>query len=247
MEKLNVLGIPIDKVDARSAMERFRELMARPGCDIIVTPNSEIVVSATKDEELKGIIERAGLVIPDGIGLVYASKILKQPLSGRVTGIDFLSFILMELAEKGEGVFLLGSKPETAEEKSIAERAAEAMKNKFPGLIISGTHDGYFKPEEEASIVAEINASGASFLVAAMGSPKQEKFIENHKDEFTAVRCAMGVGGSLDVWAGAVERAPEFYQKHGLEWAYRLIKEPVRIKRMGKLPVFMLRVLGGNK
>jgi len=117
------------------------------------------------------------------------------------------------------------------------------MLRRFPGLRIAGTHHGYFKPEAEKEVVEAINASGADFLVAAMGAPKQEKFICDHRAEFTSVRAAIGVGGSLDVWAGTVSRAPEFYQKYGLEWFYRFVKEPWRWKRMLRLPVFICKVL----
>lgn len=238
--KLKILGVAVDKVDRKGAMAAYKELLAREGCDLIVTPNSEIVVRAGEDPELFRILEEAALVIPDGIGLVYASRILKDPLTERVTGVDFLSDILEDATREGYGVYILGSKPGTA------DAAAEAMKKAYPGLIISGTHHGYFKPEEEAAIAEEIGRSGAKFLCVALGAPKQEKFVEQHKKAL-GVSCAMGVGGSLDVWAGNVKRAPEFYQKHGLEWLYRLLQEPSRIGRMMALPVFMLRVLFGKK
>jgi N-acetylglucosaminyldiphosphoundecaprenol N-acetyl-beta-D-mannosaminyltransferase len=121
------------------------------------------------------------------------------------------------------------------------------MLNKYPNLKIAGTHDGYFKKEEESSIIEEINESGADFLCAALGAPKQEKFIYEHRNELKNVRAGIGVGGSLDVWAGTVKRAPQFYQDHGLEWLYRFIKQPSRYKRMLALPVFMLRVIFSRK
>ena len=117
------------------------------------------------------------------------------------------------------------------------------MKEKYPGLRVAGTQNGYFTPEEEPGIVEQINASGADFLCVALGAPKQERFIAQHREEFTSVRGAIGVGGSLDVWAGNLKRAPEFYRKHGLEWLYRFIQQPSRIGRMAALPVFMLRVI----
>ena len=116
------------------------------------------------------------------------------------------------------------------------------MCKQYPELKIAGTHHGYFKPDEEKGIIDDINDSGADFLCVALGSPKQEKFINKYK-EVLKVKGAIGVGGCLDVWAGNVERAPEFYREHGLEWFYRLIKQPSRFKRMGALPVFMTKVL----
>jgi N-acetylglucosaminyldiphosphoundecaprenol N-acetyl-beta-D-mannosaminyltransferase len=228
-------------------MEIFKELMKKPGCDLIVTPNSEIIMNATKDQELKMLIEEAGLIIPDGIGLVYASKIIGQPLNERVTGVDFLNSILKYLEENGKSIYLLGSKPANEESPSVADMAAENMLIKYPNLKIAGTHDGYFKKEEEGDLVKNINESGADFLCAALGAPKQEKFIYEHRNEFTNIRAGIGVGGSLDVWAGVVKRAPIFYQEHGLEWLYRFVQEPSRYKRMAQLPLFMVKVIAKGK
>ena len=240
-ERMRVLGVPVDMVTRAEAFEAFCGLMGSEGCGLIVTPNSEIVVNASEDPGLKSLIEGADLIIPDGIGLVYASKLLGVPLRERVTGIDLLSDILLRLAETGESAFLLGSRP------GVAELAAENMKAKHPGLRIAGTRHGYFGAEEEGSIVREINDSGASFLCAAMGSPKQERFIADHMGEFSGLRAAMGVGGSLDVWAGTLKRAPAFFREHGLEWLYRLFQEPSRYRRMLKLPVFMLKVMTSRR
>ena len=240
-ERMRILGIPVDKVSGDEAMGAFAAMMDERGCSLIVTPNSEIVLNAANDPGLKSLIESAELIIPDGIGLVYASRILNNPLRGRVTGFDFLSDILAYLQENGKPAFFLGSKP------GIAELAAENMKVKYPDLKIAGVHHGYFKAEDEAEIVDKINSSGAEFLCTAMGSPKQERFIYRHKGELLNVRAAMGVGGSLDVWAGALRRAPEFYQKRGLEWLYRLFQEPSRYKRTLKLPVFMVKVIVSKK
>ena len=235
--RVNILGVPVDMVDKEQASAVFAEIFQQPGCSMIVTPNSEIVQNASKDEELRSLIASADLIIPDGIGLVYASKVMGCPLSERVTGIDFLESIIARLAQTGESIFFFGNKP------GVADEAADRMKKKYPGLRVAGTQNGYFQPEEEALIVKQINESGADFLCVALGAPKQERFIAQHRDEFTSVRGAIGVGGSLDVWAGNLKRAPEFYRNHGLEWLYRFIQQPTRFKRMLTLPVFMLRVI----
>ena len=235
--RVNILGVPVDMVDKEQASAVFAEIFSQPGCSMIVTPNSEIVQNASKDEELRSLIASADLIIPDGIGLVYASKVMGCPLSERVTGIDFLESIIARLAQTGESIFFFGSKP------GVADEAADRMKKKYPGLRVAGTQNGYFQPEEEALIVKQINESGADFLCVALGAPKQERFIAQHRDEFTSVRGAIGVGGSLDVWAGNLKRAPEVYRNHGLEWLYRFIQQPTRFKRMLTLPVFMLRVI----
>jgi len=246
-KRINILDVPVDMVNNKQAMDVFKEMMEKDGCELIVTPNSEIVLNATKDLELKKLIEQAGLVIPDGIGIVYASRILGEPLSERVTGVDFLNLILGYLEENGKSIYLIGSKPSNEERASVAELAANAMQIKHPNLKIAGTRDGYFTKKDEPEIVKEINSSGAEFLCVALGSPKQEKFIFDHKDEFEKIKVGMGVGGSLDVWAGTAKRAPEFYQKHGLEWLYRFMKEPTRYKRMAQLPLFIIKVIVKGK
>lgn len=237
--RVKILGVPVDMVDRQQAFSIFEDIFQNPGCSMIVTPNSEIVQNASKDEELKSLIASADLIIPDGIGLVYASKIMGCPLSERVTGIDFLESIISHLAKTGESIFFFGSKP------GVAEKAAEKMQEKYAGLQVAGTHDGYFKPEEEENIIRQIAESGADFLCVALGAPKQERFIAKYREKLGAggVRGAIGVGGSLDVWAGDLKRAPEFYRKHGLEWLYRFVQQPTRFKRMLALPAFMLRVI----
>lgn len=241
-KRIEILGVPVDLVTLDQAMVSFNRLMEAEGCSLVVTPNSEIVVRAGKDPDLMRIIRSADLVIPDGIGLVYASRILGEPLTERVTGIDLLSYILDWLEQHGKSIYLLGSSPPTAEGPGVAELAATRMKEAFPNLKIAGTHHGYFKSEDETDIVEAINGSGADFLCVALGAPKQEQFMDGHRNELR-VNGAIGVGGSLDVWAGTVKRAPEFYQRHGLEWLYRFAKQPSRYKRMAALPLFMWKVI----
>lgn len=239
--RIRFLDVPVDIVDGRKAMAIFRGLMETGGCSLIVTPNSEIIVNASRDPELKHIIEQADLIIPDGIGLVYASRIIGAPLKERVTGIDFLDAILACLEETGQSAYFLGSKPGGNGAPGIAELAAGKMREKYKNLKVAGTHHGYFKEADEEGIVKAINDSGAGFLIAALGSPKQEKFIYRHRNELK-VKGAIGVGGSLDVWAGTLKRAPEFYRSHGLEWLYRLVQQPGRYKRMAALPLFMIKI-----
>ena len=238
--RVKILGVPVDMVNRQQAMDIFRESFEKPGLTMVVTPNSEIVQNASKDPELCSLIGSAALIIPDGIGLVYASKIIGKPLAERVTGIDFLESIIGYLSENGKSIYFFGSKP------GVAEAAAAKIKEKYPALMVAGTHNGYFSPEEEPEIVSEINESGADFLCVALGAPKQERFIHDHRSQLKPAG-AIGVGGSLDVWAGTLKRAPEFYRKHGLEWLYRFIQQPSRYKRMLALPVFMIRVIISGK
>ncbi|HZK01824.1 MAG TPA: WecB/TagA/CpsF family glycosyltransferase [Anaerovoracaceae bacterium] len=241
-----ILGIPVDMVDMQQAVSKLQKLLEFRSCGLIVTPNSEIVINAGDDLELLEIIRSADLIIPDGIGLVYASRLLGFPLKERVTGIDFLYRAFDVLAINKKSAYFLGGKPGKDNEPSVAELAAKEVEKKYPGMVISGCHHGYFNAEEEARIVEEINSSGTDFLCVGLGSPKQEKFIAKYQDQLK-VKTAIGVGGSLDVLAGTVKRAPEFYRKHGLEWLYRFMREPVRYKRLAALPKFMIRVLISKK
>lgn len=236
MKRISILGLPVDTLSMEEALSEFDKLVSGEELSVIITANSIMLEDATRQEELAGIINRAALVIPDGIGLVYASKIKKEALSERVTGIDFCYNALKHCAEQKKKVFFLGAKP------GIAQEAANRLMNDIPGLEITGTRDGYFKAEDEADVVEQINASDADFICVAMGSPKQELFLERHRNELKA-KVGVGVGGSFDVWSGNTRRAPEFYCKHGLEWFYRLINEPYRFWRMLKIPVFLIRVL----
>lgn len=239
-EKLNILGILVDKVGMKEALTVFEDLLATKRVSYIVTPNSEIIMNASKDAKLARLINDADLIIPDGIGLVYASKIVKQPLKERVTGIDFTEAALRIVAEQGKRVFFLGGKP------GVAQMAAEKKMQEIPGLSIVGFNDGFFKEEDEAEIVKSINAADIDFLCVALGSPKQELFIERNRSNLNPC-VAIGIGGSLDVWAGILERAPEFYQQSGLEWLYRAKQEPARIKRIKALPIFLLHVIFQKK
>ncbi len=235
-EKISILGLKVDKITMQEALIRFEEMLQTEGLKFIVTPNSEILEAATKNDELKEIINKADMVIPDGIGLVYASKIKGQPLQERVTGIDFSFNALHTIKALGKTAYFLGGKP------GIAEAAADNIRKQIEGLDICGTHDGYFKAEDEDALIGEINSLNPDFLLVALGAPKQEKFIYKYKDKLNC-KVAVGVGGSFDVWSGASKRAPQFYQKHGLEWLYRLKSEPQRIGRIAKIPVFLAKVL----
>ncbi len=233
--KLNVLGTRVDAVDKKQSMEVFEELMQQDGCSIVVTPNSEIIFNANRQPRLRHLINQADFVLPDGIGVVYASRILKHPLPDRLTGVDFAYDGLKLCARNGWSVFMLGARP------GIAEKAAEKLREQIPELVVAGCADGYFRDADEPSIVEQINSSGAKLLLVAMGSPRQELFIEKHRQEL-GVNLAVGVGGSFDVWSGTLKRAPKIFIDLGLEWLYRLAQEPTRIKRMAVLPIFIIDV-----
>lgn len=196
----------------------------------VVTPNAEFAMEAKKNPRFLKILNGSQLVLADGISVIYASKILGTPLRGRVTGVGFAQALCQALAEQGGSLYLLGAKP------GVAEQAADKLKAAYPGLRIAGTHDGYFK--DEAPVVEAINAARPDAMLVCLGAPKQEYFMEDHGTQLE-VPVMAGLGGSMDVLAGNVRRAPEFFQKAGLEWLYRLGKEPKRIRRMAKLPLYL--------
>ena len=232
---VKILGVRVDKITKAQALEEFQKLLEGDRCELIVTPNAEIVEKASKTPQLRRIInEEAAIVTPDGVGLIYASKLKGDPIQEKVAGIDFARSAIELCAQLGRSVYLLGSKP------GVAEAAAANLEKEIPGLKIAGFRDGYFKDEEESEVVAEINASGADFLCVALGSPKQEYFVIRHRDALK-VQAAAGLGGSLDIWSGQLNRAPQFYIDHGLEWLYRMIQEPKRLKRLPALPIFLIK------
>ena len=232
----NILGVNVDKVTFSEALEIAEGLVKSEGVSAIFTPNPEIIMCAKEDEVLCEILNNADLCCADGIGVVYGSKILKDPVPERVAGFDLTCALLEKLAKSGEGVFLFGAKP------GVADIAKANLEKKYPGINVAGTNDGYFKPEDEPDIVAKINASGAKLLLVCLGAPKQEKWIAAHKDELNVSLC-MGVGGTLDVLAGTAKRAPKIFIKLNLEWAYRVLKNPSRLGRFVALPKFVIEVL----
>lgn len=201
----------------------------------LYTPNSEIVQACIESPELYDVINSAELVIPDGIGVVKAAKILGTPFdAGKIAGCEVGEALIRRLAETDYTVFLLGGKP------GVAEQAAAKLTEKYPGIKFAGTRDGYFKKEgeENDAVIAQVNESGADVLYVCLGAPAQEKWIYQNRGRLTTVNALLGLGGSLDVYAGTVKRAPKIFIKLGLEWFYRLLCEPWRFKRMLKLPKF---------
>ena len=235
--RVDVLGVAFDSVTVDEAVERALELLEQDGPHLVVTPNPEIVQRANQDPEFADLLARADLVIPDGVGVIYAAKILGRPLKARVPGIDFASALMGRMAGTGKRLFLLGAEP------GVAEQAAARLQAAYPGLVVCGVHDGYFK--EDGPVVQAIRDARADAVFVCLGAPKQEKWIAAHGGEAGA-RLYIGLGGSLDVFAGKVERAPERMQKLGLEWLYRLIKQPSRIGRMAKLPLFLVSAVGAR-
>ena len=225
------MGVTFDNVTLKEAVRKGTELAQGPGFSYVVTPNPEIVNAARADESYREVLNGAGLVLPDGIGVIKAAKILGRPLKERVPGIDFASGLLAQMSRKGGRLFLLGARP------GVAEQAAENLKASYPGLVICGTNDGYFK--EDAPVVEKIRAAKPDVAFVCLGFPRQERWMARFGPE-TGAHLMIGLGGALDVFSGNTKRAPKIWQKLNLEWAYRLVHEPSRIGRMAKLPLFLV-------
>lgn len=235
--KTDVLGVGISDLTLDEAIAAGAELMEKDGFHYVVTPNPEFILSAKKNEEFRAVLNGADLALADGIGVIYAAKILGRPLKGRATGVDFAQGLMARMSHTGQSLFLLGAKP------GVAEQAAENLRRSHPGLLICGVHDGYFKEDEP--VVEAIEAAKADVVFVCLGAPKQELWMAKNGPR-TGAKLAVGLGGCLDVFAGNVQRAPEAWQKAGMEWLYRLIKEPSRIGRMAKLPLILVDALGAR-
>ena len=235
--RTDVLGVAFDNVTLDEAVDRALAMLEEDGPHMVATPNPEMVQRAKKDREFAGILSQAELVIPDGVGVVHAAKILGRPLKGRVPGIDFASALMGRMAGTGRRLYLLGAAPGVAEQAAVNLRAA------YPGLVVCGARDGYF--QDDGPVIEDIRRARADVVFVCLGFPKQEKWIAAHGGAAGA-RLYIGLGGALDVFAGKVERAPESFQRLGLEWLYRLIRQPSRIGRMAKLPLFLVSAVGAR-
>ena len=235
--RTEVLGVKFDNLNMDEAAAKAFELMEQRRSAYVVTPNPEIVWMCRDNAALKESVEAADLVVPDGIGVIYGAKILGTPLKSRVPGIDLGTELFKRISETDKTLYLLGAKP------GIAEKAAENISAQFPGIKICGTADGYFK--DDTAVIEKINAAAPDLLLVCLGAPKQEIWMHSNASRLN-VGLMMGLGGVLDVFAGTVQRAPESWQKLGLEWLYRLLKQPSRIKRMIKLPMFLFAAVGAR-
>lgn len=229
--KTEIMGVRFDNCTLTQAVDAGIRLAQTPGFSYVVTPNPEIVNLAQKEKDYQTILNQAALTLPDGVGVIYAAKILGRPLTSRVPGIDFATGLLERLAQTGGRLFLLGAKP------GVAELAAENLHRTYPGLTICGTHDGYF--QESGPVVEEVKRAGAEVVLVCLGAPKQERWMAQFGPR-TGAKLMVGLGGALDVYAGRVKRAPAFWRKTGLEWFYRLLHQPSRFGRMAKLPLFLV-------
>ena len=232
--KIDVMGLKFDSMTMDEALSRAEALLRGEKAAYVVTPNAEIAYEALHDGQLREMLNGADLMLPDGAGVVLASKLLRTPVKQKVAGVDFAAGLLGILERNGQSLYLLGGKP------GIGELAAQKMLEAHPQLRIAGIADGYF--QDEAPVIAKINASGADALFVCLGAPKQERFMVQYQQELH-VHLMAGLGGSLDAFAGTVQRAPAWMIRLNLEWLYRLIREPKRFRRMLRLPKYLWAVM----
>ena len=233
MTRIAVLGTEIDSTTLNEAVEKALTVMPERNGSYVITPNTEYLLRAVNECDLRTIAQQAFLSLPDGVGVLAAARIQNKPLFRRVPGIEVASVLLRKMGEQERSVFLLGGRP------GVAETAGNLFKNHFPGLVVKGAYNGFFDAEEETEICRRINEASPDLLIVCLGSPRQERWMYKHGAALH-VGLMAGLGGTLDVFAGRVKRAPAPWRKAGFEWLYRTIREPKRIKRTFRLPLILL-------
>lgn len=239
LEEIKILGVKVNNVDLEEAYLVTKNLIdsSNKSCKMIFAPNTEFIMCAQKDKEFFEILNKSDLSTPDSVGVEMAAKKMNKPLKQRIQGQKYFRKIVEEGEKLGWSFYILGGKDDTP------QKAVQNLKKLYPNLNVVGLHEGFFKDEDdENKVIEEINSLQPNVLIVAMGAPKQEKWIYNNKEKLK-VDVACGQGGTLDYEAGNIKRAPEFFQKVGLEWFWRLLKQPSRIVRMMVLPVFLMKIL----
>ncbi len=230
-------GIAVDNVSVDYALGRVGGwVVAQDSPRVVVTPDALAALRSRRDARYSGIVRGAGLVLPDGSGLVGALRFLGFPVQERIPGVEFAEHLCRLASSHGWPVYFFGGRP------GVAERAALNLQQRYAGLMIAGFRSGYFQPEQNEEICAEIRDSGAKILLVALGVPKQEYWLEENLPRIGNI-VGMGVGGTFDVISGILKRAPERWRKMHMEWLYRTIQEPSRWRRVAQLPLFVLLVL----
>lgn len=234
MKKEQYLGVNVITLNYDEIIEDIKKRMEEGLTSTIIAVNPEKVITASKDEQIKTLINDATYQIPDGVGVLIASRLKGGAIQSRVTGVDMMDRLLEFASDEGKKVFMYGAKEE------VVATAKAKIEEKYPSIRITGYSNGYTKGQDE--LVRRINESGAEIIFVALGSPRQELWIRDHMKDLN-VKVYQGVGGSFDVFAGNVKRAPSFFRKAGLEWFYRLITDPKRFKRQLALPKFLFKII----
>lgn len=234
---VKILGVPVHPLTMNESVAVLEEKLQKKEQAFVVTANAEIIMMCQQDKEYNNIVsEKADLVLPDGAGAVWAGRYLGNEVPERVAGFDLYNQLLKLSADKGYKAYFFGGAP------GVAEAAKNKAEELYPSVQIVGCRNGYFTKAEEEAIIKEINDAAPDMLFVALGAPKQEKWLVKYRNQLKP-RVLMGIGGSFDVLAGKMERAPKWMQEASLEWAFRLYKQPSRFMRMLALPKFVLKVI----
>lgn len=236
VRSLEILGVKVHRLSMHEALARLDALLDENKFHQVVTLGTEMIMHAQEDAEYRELVAQADLVVPDSAGVVWASRRTGYPLAERVPGVEMIPRLAELPSGRKPRVFLLGAAP------GVADEAARVLRERH-GLNVVGSYHGYFQDDTEA--IEAVRAARPEILLAALGFPRQEKWMRQHAPEL-GVRAGIGVGGSFDVFAGKVQRAPAWMCNMGLEWLYRLLKQPARCMRMLALPRFMLQVVGSG-
>lgn len=232
MEKVCIMGIEYANVSLNEIVDECVSYTTERKSKMVVTPNGEIAEYAYHNKDFNNVLKSADLVIPDGVSIIVASKKIGTPIRQRVPGVETAQEIIRRLNVSSGSLFLFGGSP------GVADQAAENIKREYPNIVIAGTENGYF--DDDTHILEKINSSSPDVLFVCLGSPKQEMWMNKNKDNLSC-GVMLGLGGTLDVLAGKVKRAPEIFSKFGCEWLYRTVKQPSRIVRVMKIPKFVFR------
>lgn len=237
-ETIKILGIPIDNITIDEARNITKKLIEESNktCKMIFAPNVEFVMTAQKDKEFFEILQESSLSTPDSIGIIMGAKLQKKKFKQRIPGQAYFRKIIEEGEQEGWTFYFLGGT------KEVVEKAKKNIEDLYPRIKIVGYHDGFLDDETEKFVIDEINLLKPNVLFVAMGAPKQEKWIYTHKDVLK-VDVATGQGGTFDYEAGKIKRAPKFIQKIGMEWLWRLVRQPKRIIRMRVLPIYLIKLI----
>ena len=237
-DTVTILGVPIDNLTIDEFADKTKELIetSNKTCKVVVAPNVEFIMMAQKDKEFFNILKNASLATPDSIGVIIGGKLQKKPFKERIPGQAYFRKVI-EIGEKeGWTFYFLGGT------KDVVFKTKQNIEKEFKNIKIIGYHDGYLDNQTEEEVINEINTLKPNVLFVAMGAPKQEKWIQKNKDRLK-VDIATGQGGTFDYEAGRIKRAPKWIQKIGMEWLWRLIKEPSRIVRMRVLPIYLIKII----
>lgn len=233
--KESYLGVNVSPLSYEGIIEDLRKRISNGDQSTIIAVNPEKVIAAERDPKVKELINSSTYQIADGIGILLAAKIKGGKITSRVTGVDMMAKLLAFATEEGHPVYFYGAKEE------VVTKAISSIEQTNPGIVVAGYTNGYEKDED--ALVERINNSGAKMIFVALGSPKQELWIQRNMGRLKNVQVFQGVGGSFDVFSGTVKRAPAIFRKLGIEWLFRLISSPSRIKRQMNLPIFLMKVL----